>query len=166
MRDCRLGARACLSYPRMRARTGIDISGTRPALSSSPSLLLPTRTFESERVKLTPFIPPLHAQEYAAPDLHRAFPFEHSSMDQILTERKTEIELLLRRHPSCILFATIDKACGRTMASMIALINERVVYGKPECGDRLGSRLPRVSTHVERHRHLASVHPRGLRRIQ
>jgi RimJ/RimL family protein N-acetyltransferase len=80
-------------------------------------------TLESERVKLTPFIPSLHAQEYAAqvsaqPDLHRWFPFELSSLDQILTE----IELRLRRDPSSILFAIIDKARGGAMVGVISLI--------------------------------------------
>ncbi|KAF8260135.1 hypothetical protein EI94DRAFT_1749461 [Lactarius quietus] len=46
---------------------------------------------ESERVKLTPFIPSVHAYEYAAqvnaqPDLYQWYPFELSSLDQILTE--------------------------------------------------------------------------------
>ena len=80
-------------------------------------------TLESERVKLTPFIPSLHAQEYAAqvsarPDLHRWFPFELSSLDQILTA----IELRVRRNPSWILFAIIDKARGGALAGVIGLI--------------------------------------------
>ncbi|KAI9439418.1 hypothetical protein BJY52DRAFT_1206940 [Lactarius psammicola] len=81
-------------------------------------------TLQSERVKLTPFIPSLHAKKYAAqvsaqPDLHRGFPFELSSLDQILTE----VELLVRQNPSCILFAIIDKARGGMMAGVIGLIN-------------------------------------------
>jgi RimJ/RimL family protein N-acetyltransferase len=81
-------------------------------------------TLESERVKLTPFIPKLHAQEYAAqtsvrPDLHRWIPFEVNSLDQILTR----VELRVRRNPSWILFAIIDKARGGAMAGVIGLIN-------------------------------------------
>ncbi|KAF8257909.1 acyl-CoA N-acyltransferase [Lactarius quietus] len=81
-------------------------------------------TLESERVKLTPFIPSVHAQEYAAqiiarPDLHRWFPFELSSLDHILTE----VELRVRRNPSWILFAIIDKARGGAMAGVIGLIS-------------------------------------------
>jgi len=80
-------------------------------------------TLESERVKLTPFIPSLHAQGYAAqvsaqPDLHRWFPLELSSLDHILTE----VELRVRRDPSWILFAIIDKARGGAMAGTIGLL--------------------------------------------
>ena len=81
-------------------------------------------TLESERVKLMPFIPSLHTQEYAAqanarPDLHRDFPFELTSLDQILAS----VELFMRRNPSCILFAILDKARGGMMAGVIGLIN-------------------------------------------
>ncbi|KAF8269110.1 hypothetical protein EI94DRAFT_1038266 [Lactarius quietus] len=81
-------------------------------------------TLESERVKLTPFIPSLHAQEYAAqvrarPDLHRDFPFELSSLDHI----QASVELLVRRNPACILFTILDKARGGAMAGVIGLIN-------------------------------------------
>ena len=81
-------------------------------------------TLESERVKLTPFIPSLHAKEYAAQisvrhDLHRWFPFELSSLDHILTH----VELRVRRNPSWILFAIIDKARGGAMAGVIGLVN-------------------------------------------
>jgi len=81
-------------------------------------------TLESERVKLTPFIPKLHAQEYAAqvgvrPDLQQWYPFDLSTLDQILTG----IELRVRRNPSWILFAIIDKARGGAMAGVIGLIN-------------------------------------------
>jgi len=79
---------------------------------------------ESERVKLTPFVPRLHAEEYAAqvsakPDLHRYFPFELSSLDQILME----VELRARRDPSWILFAIIDKARGGSLAGVIGLLD-------------------------------------------
>src|SRR6266404_6926119 len=80
-------------------------------------------TLESERIKLTPFIPSLHAEEYAAqvgarPDLQRWFPFDLSSLEVILTE----IELRVRRDPSWVLFAIIDKARGGAMAGVIGLI--------------------------------------------
>jgi RimJ/RimL family protein N-acetyltransferase len=92
-------------------------------------------SLESERVKLTPFIPSLHAQEYAAqitarPDLHRWFPFELSSLDQILTE----IELRVRRNPFWILFAIIDKARGGVMAGVIGLIKASVEHLSAEIG--------------------------------
>ena len=81
-------------------------------------------TLESERVKLTPFIPSLHAKVYAEqiaahPELHRHFPFNPSTLDEILTM----IELTVRRDPTWILFAIIDKAHGDdgTFAGVIAL---------------------------------------------
>ncbi|KAH9168533.1 acyl-CoA N-acyltransferase [Lactarius sanguifluus] len=88
------------------------------------ALPLYEETLESERVKLTPFIPSLHAQEYAAqasvrPELHRWFPIDLSSLDRLLTE----VEVRVRRNPSWILFAIIDKACGGAMAGVIGLIN-------------------------------------------
>ena len=81
-------------------------------------------TLESERVKLTPFIPSLHAKEYADqiaahPELHRYFPFNPSTLDEILTT----IELMVRREPTWILFAIIDKARGGgTFVGIIGLI--------------------------------------------
>ena len=86
-------------------------------------------TLESERVKLTPFIPSLHAQEYAAqvsaqPDLHRDFPIELSSLGHILAT----VELFMRRNPSCILFAILDKARGGSMAGVIGLINASAAH--------------------------------------
>jgi RimJ/RimL family protein N-acetyltransferase len=79
---------------------------------------------ESERVKLTPFVPSLHAHEYAAqitaqPDLHNWYPFPLSSLDQILTE----VELRARRNPTWILFAIIDKARGGALAGVIGLLD-------------------------------------------
>jgi RimJ/RimL family protein N-acetyltransferase len=80
-------------------------------------------TLESERVKLTPFIPTLHAREYAEqsaahPELHRWIPIDLSSLDRILTE----VELRVRRNPTWILFTIIDKARGDAMAGVIGLI--------------------------------------------
>ena len=79
---------------------------------------------ESERVKLTPFIPSLHAREYAAqvsakPDLHRYYPFALSSLDEILTA----VELRARREPTWLLFAIIDKARDGAMAGVIGLLD-------------------------------------------
>ena len=82
-------------------------------------------TLESERVKLTPFIPSLHAKKYAEqiaahPELHRYFPFNPSALDEILTT----IELRARRDPTWILFAIIDKMHGGgTYAGLIGLVN-------------------------------------------
>jgi RimJ/RimL family protein N-acetyltransferase len=80
-------------------------------------------TLESERIKLTPFIPALHAREYAEqsiahPELHRWIPFELSNLDHILAA----IELRVRRDPNWILFSIIDKARGGAMAGLIGLI--------------------------------------------
>ena len=81
-------------------------------------------TLESDRVKLTPFIPSLHGRAYADssktnPDLHRWFPFELSNLDDILAK----IEFLIRCPPQCILFAIIDKARGDALAGVVALVN-------------------------------------------
>ena len=83
-------------------------------------------TLESERVKLTPFIPSLHAKEYteqitAHPELYHHFPFTLSTLDEVLTK----VELTFRQDPTNILFAIIDKAHGEggTFAGVIALAN-------------------------------------------
>jgi len=82
-------------------------------------------TLESERVKLTPFIPSLHAKKYAEqvaahPELQRYWSFNLSTLDEILTT----IELRARRDPTWILFAIIDKAHGGgTFAGLIGLVD-------------------------------------------
>jgi len=82
-------------------------------------------TLESERVKLTPFIPSLHAKKYAEqvaahPELQRYWTFNLSTLDEILTT----IELKARRDPTWILFAIIDKAHeGGTFAGLIGLVD-------------------------------------------
>ncbi|KAI0270163.1 acyl-CoA N-acyltransferase [Russula aff. rugulosa BPL654] len=78
---------------------------------------------ESDRVKLTPFIPSLYARPYAEqvkahPDIHRYYPIDLTSLDKILLE----IETLVRRRPAYILFAIIDKARGDAFAGVIGLI--------------------------------------------
>jgi RimJ/RimL family protein N-acetyltransferase len=82
-------------------------------------------TLESDRVKLTPFVPSLHAKEYARqvaahPELHRYIPFDVSSLDKILTV----FEQLMRQQPTNILFAVIDKAHdGGALAGVIGLLH-------------------------------------------
>ena len=81
-------------------------------------------TLESDRVKLTPFIPSLYAQTYVDklktdPDLHRWYPFDHTTLDDVLA--KTEI--FIRRLPACITFAIIDKARGDALAGVVSLVN-------------------------------------------
>jgi RimJ/RimL family protein N-acetyltransferase len=70
-------------------------------------------TLESDRVKLTPFIPSLHARPYADqakahPDLHHWYPYDLSTLNNILTEIETQV----RRNPTAVIFAIIDKARG------------------------------------------------------
>jgi len=81
-------------------------------------------TLESDRIKLTPFVPSLHAKEYAEqiaahPDLHRWFPVDLSSLDHILTVA----ELHMRCQSKNILFAITDKARGGALAGVIGLVN-------------------------------------------
>jgi RimJ/RimL family protein N-acetyltransferase len=79
-------------------------------------------TLESDRVKLTPFIPSLHAKEYAEqvvahPELNCYIPLDVSSLDKILTV----VEVFVRRQPTNILFAIIDKARDDALAGVIGL---------------------------------------------
>ncbi|KAH9989526.1 acyl-CoA N-acyltransferase [Russula vinacea] len=85
-------------------------------------------TLESDRIKLTPFIPSLYARGYADqvkahPDLHRWFPFKLSTLDEILTQ----VETFMRRYPTGILFAIIDKPRGNAFAGVIGLLNSSPV---------------------------------------
>lgn len=83
---------------------------------------------ESERVKLVPFIPRLHAQTYvdhaaSSPDMSRWLPFDLSKLEDVLSF----VESFIRRSPSCIAFAVMDKGSdGKDvegkMAGVIALI--------------------------------------------
>jgi RimJ/RimL family protein N-acetyltransferase len=82
-------------------------------------------SLESDRVKLTPFIPSRHAKEYAEktaanPELHCYIPFDVSNLDKILTV----FEQFFRQQPTNILFAIIDKAHGGgALAGVIGLLN-------------------------------------------
>jgi hypothetical protein len=85
-------------------------------------------TLESDRVKLTPFIPSLYARGYADQvkthfDLHLWFPFDLSTLDIILTQ----IESFVRRHPTCVLFAIIDKVRGDAFVGVIGLTNSSLM---------------------------------------
>jgi RimJ/RimL family protein N-acetyltransferase len=80
-------------------------------------------TLESDRVKLTPFIPSLHAKEYAEqaaahPELHRYIPLDVSSLNKILMV----FEQLMRQQPTSILFAIIDKARGGGAGALAGVI--------------------------------------------
>jgi RimJ/RimL family protein N-acetyltransferase len=81
------------------------------------------QTLESDRVKLTPFIPSLYAREYAEqaathPELHRYISLDVSTLDNFLSK----VELFVRRQPTNILFAIIDKARGDgALAGVIGL---------------------------------------------
>ncbi|KAI0261286.1 acyl-CoA N-acyltransferase [Gloeopeniophorella convolvens] len=80
-------------------------------------------TLESERVKLTPFIPSTHAEEYMKqynehPNLHRWIPLDLRSTDHLLTT----VEVMVRRQPGWLLFAIHDKTRGGAYAGVIGLV--------------------------------------------
>ncbi|KDQ50255.1 hypothetical protein JAAARDRAFT_42251 [Jaapia argillacea MUCL 33604] len=65
---------------------------------------------ETALVKLTPFIPRVHAQRYLTqtstnPDLFRHFALQHSTLDEFLPR----VESFIRRDPGMIVFAIVDK---------------------------------------------------------
>ncbi|KAH9177518.1 hypothetical protein EDB89DRAFT_1933047 [Lactarius sanguifluus] len=81
-------------------------------------------SLESDRVKLTPFIPVLHAQEYwdqstQAPEIYRFLSIRPKTIDEYLAFLETRV----RRNPNFIFFAIIDKGRGGTLAGVIGLIN-------------------------------------------
>lgn len=72
-----------------------------------------TGILESSRVRLTPFIPRLHAETYmpqvlAHPELTQHFPSDHKSLPEFLTY----LECGVRRNPMWCLFAVMDKGPG------------------------------------------------------
>ncbi|KAI0272399.1 acyl-CoA N-acyltransferase [Gloeopeniophorella convolvens] len=92
------------------------------------NFVLPLREgqLESDRVRLAPFVPAKHAQEYHAqvtahPALERYLPFRSDDLDALLAK----IELEVRRAPGNVLLAIIDKTRGSSgdgsMAGVIAL---------------------------------------------
>ncbi|KAI0261287.1 acyl-CoA N-acyltransferase [Gloeopeniophorella convolvens] len=99
------------------------------------SLPIDERYLETERVKLTPFIPAIHAKEYwdqlqQTPELHRFISFNFTSFDQLVRW----FELGVRRDPGWVLFAVIDKASGGKMAGIIGLIKTEPANLSTEIG--------------------------------
>ncbi|KAI0318812.1 acyl-CoA N-acyltransferase [Amylostereum chailletii] len=65
---------------------------------------------ESARVRLVPFVPRIHAKPYIAqvaarPELQRWFPFDHTSLEELLPF----LERRVRRDPGFVAFAVLDK---------------------------------------------------------
>jgi RimJ/RimL family protein N-acetyltransferase len=81
-------------------------------------------SLESDRIKLTPFIPALHAQQYwdqatQAPDVFRYLSTNHKTINEFLFFLETRV----RRDPNFVFFAIIDKPRGGALAGLIGLIN-------------------------------------------
>ncbi|KAI0300460.1 acyl-CoA N-acyltransferase [Multifurca ochricompacta] len=92
-------------------------------------------SLESDRVKLTPFIPKLHAQEYwdqsmRAPELYRFLSVEFKTIDDFLFLLETRV----RCNPNLVFFAVIDKGRGGKLAGVIGLINTEPVNLSTEIG--------------------------------
>ncbi|CCM04978.1 uncharacterized protein FIBRA_07176 [Fibroporia radiculosa] len=94
---------------------------------------LHSESLESERVRLTPFIPSVHGQLYwdnvsaHHDELFRHYPITHGSLAEFLAY----VEKYYRRNPEFVMFAIIDKTrCddahpvlgGGSMAGVIALL--------------------------------------------
>ncbi|KAH8996782.1 acyl-CoA N-acyltransferase [Lactarius akahatsu] len=99
------------------------------------SLPIDESSLESDRIKLTPFIPALHAQEYwdqstQAPEIYRFMSIRPKTIDEYLAFLETHI----RRNPNFIFFAIIDKGRGGTLAGSIGLINTEPVNRSTEIG--------------------------------
>ncbi len=92
-------------------------------------------SLETDRVKLTPFIPALHAREYwdqstQAPEIYRFLSIKPKTIDEFLFFLETRI----RCNPNFIFFAIIDKGRGGTLAGVIGLINTEPVHLSTEIG--------------------------------
>ena len=87
------------------------------------SLPIHEASLESDRIKLTPFIPALHVREYwdqatQTPEIYRFFSIQPETIDDFLFFLETRI----RRNPNSVFFAIIDKGRGGTLVGVIALI--------------------------------------------
>ena len=92
---------------------------------------------ESARVRLTPFVPALHARTYfaeveAEPATQRWLPFTHASLEEVCAF----VEHGVRRNPGWILFAVLDKGAGEgeRMAGVIGLVNTSAANLAAEIG--------------------------------
>ena len=98
-------------------------------------------------MRLTPFVPALHARTYFAevvadPGLQRWLPFTHRSLEEVCAF----VEHGVRRNPGCILFAVLDKRAagaqrggagageGERMAGVIGLVNTSAANLAAEIG--------------------------------
>ncbi|KAI9441485.1 acyl-CoA N-acyltransferase [Lactarius indigo] len=92
-------------------------------------------SLETDRVKLTPLIPALHAQEYwdqstQAPEIYRFLWIGPKTIDEYLAFLETHV----RRNPNLIFFAIIDKGRGGKLAGTIGLINTEPAHLSTEIG--------------------------------
>jgi len=99
------------------------------------SLPIHEPSLETDRVKLTPFIPALHAREYwdqaaQAPEIYRFLSIKPKTIDEFLFFLETRI----RRNPNFVFFAIIDKGRGGKLAGEIGLINTEPVNLSTEIG--------------------------------
>jgi len=103
------------------------------------------QTLESDRVRLSPFIPTIHGKLYwegttpARQELFRYYPIVHNTLADFLAY----IEKYYRSNPEFILFAIIDKTRpdeahpdlgGGSMAGVIALLRTSTVQLSTEIG--------------------------------
>ncbi|KAH8105124.1 acyl-CoA N-acyltransferase [Cristinia sonorae] len=102
-------------------------------------------SLETERVALTPFIPSIHAKAFwnaiapCADELFRYYPFKYKSLDDILTF----FELHIRRDPTRVMFAVIDKTTpdpihpefgGGSLAGVVGLFSTSASDLRSEIG--------------------------------
>ncbi|EJC99181.1 GNAT family acetyltransferase [Fomitiporia mediterranea MF3/22] len=102
------------------------------------NFVFPIRNLESARLKLTPFDPLLHGEEYfqkskEAPELYKYYPSgpfdsKEDFFDRYIKER-------IQKDPNSVLFAILDKTNGTPhLAGTIGLLNTKVVNQSTEIG--------------------------------
>lgn len=89
--------------------TEAELYGPEPYDSNWVYPIIP-ESLETERVKLVPFVPSVHAKHYWAeatkdPDLLRYYPLVWKTLEDFLSS----MEVLARRDPANILFTILDK---------------------------------------------------------
>ncbi|KAH8105175.1 acyl-CoA N-acyltransferase [Cristinia sonorae] len=99
-------------------------------VDSSPydvNFCFPVRELENQRLRLSPFIPSVHAQEYweatkDCPEIYIYFPFEPMSEDDFARIIETRVQ----PNPTTLVFAVLDKSSNGVtppLAGLIGLLN-------------------------------------------
>ena len=125
----------CNSYPPPTTPKVDQLYGPDPYDVNFCFKIIP-EALENERVQLTPIIPRVHSAEFFSyiekhPELYRFYPFHAAKTHE---ELLLQLELLIRRDPTFVLFAIIDKTRENAFAGVIGLLHTIAQHSITEIG--------------------------------